>query len=292
MRRAWAAVLLVALAGCSAAVVGTESPTVTPAPVQGEGTPVGGATAAPDAAIAPGLSVARVTDPFALADAHRSVLDGRPFTVVRRRTVRNDTSTLRTVQRTVNVGPNRSRYAVGQRSRTLPSYPVQSAADYVDVWVDETGAMYRIGREEPGYRYRADGRAADPVTDVTAHDRLVGVFSGLNWRVTAEDVDSVGKAYYVLRADRATDSSVLAVPQLLSDPRNVRARAVVTGDGRLRQYRIRYDASLGEQAVGVSHTLRFDRVDVTRVERPEWYDEALDATDRSETTPSPTPTGG
>lgn len=279
MRRALAAAVLVALAGCSAAVVGTDTPTVTPVPVPAEGTPVG-ATATPDEGIAPGLTLDGVADAFAFAGAHREALSGKSYTATSVRSVRTGNGTLREVRRTVNVASDRTTYRMVQVARSDSSYPVSSAFGRVAVWVDDAGALYRVGRDDPRYRYHTSGPAATPVTDLTHDDRLVGVYSGLDWRVTARDVDSVGTAYYVLRADRATAASVLDVPQLVTEPRNVRARAVVTGAGRLRQYRIAYDATLGERRVRVVRSLRFRRVGVTTVERPDWYAAAVNATAR------------
>lgn len=293
MWRALAAVLLVALAGCSSVAVGTESPTVTPVDVPGGGTPAGDtATATPEGRLAPGLTEAAVVDPFALAGAHRDALGNRSFTVLSSRTIRDGNETLRRVERTVEVAPGKTPYYLMQTAESAPAYPVGSATDRVELWFGGVRAVYRVGSEDPRYRVDSTASIGGPVSDITAHDRLVTVYGGLNWRVTARDVDSIGKAYYVLRADRATDESALAVPPLLSDPRDVSARAVVTGDGRVRDLRLRYDATVDDRTVRVERTMRFRLIGITTVERPDWFETAVNATEPTPAPPGQNPEGG
>jgi hypothetical protein len=285
MRRALAAVLLVALAGCSSVAVGTETSTVTPVAVPGGGTPAGGtATATPEGRLAPGLTEAGVLDPFALAGSHRTAIGNQSFTVERSRAIRDGNETLRSVSQTVQVAPGKTPYRLVRTAASAPEYPVGSATDRVELWFDGTQAVYRIGSDDPAYRVDGTPSIGGPVSDITAHDRLVTVYAGLNWRVTARDVDSVGKAFYELRADRVTDESALAVPLLVSDPRDVSARAIVTGRGRVRDFRLRYDATIDGRTVTVERTMRFRLVGLATVERPDWYDAAVNGTER---TPAP-----
>lgn len=295
MRRALAAVLLVALAGCSSVVVGTESPTVTPVDVPSGGTPVGDAataTATPGNRLAPGLTEDGVTDPFALADAHRASVENRSFTAEHHRSIRAGNGTLRSVDRRVRVAPGGAPYYLVRSSQSHPDYPVESVARHVELWFDGTESLFRVGVENPTFERGVADRPTGPVDDVTYHDRLVVLYSRLDWRVAAKDVDSVGTAYYDLRADGPSDPQALAVPALVSAPENVSARVVVTGDGRVHRLRVSYDARIDGRRVRVDRALRFDLVGRTTVERPGWYDAAVNATGKSPGAPPTTPRGG
>lgn len=83
-----------------------------------------------------------------------------------------------------------------------------------------------------------------------------------------------GTAVYRLRGSRLADPGELAVPPLLSDPRNVSMVARVDERGVLRAYTLTFDATFGEGRVRVRRTYRVEVGGDPTVEKPGWLTKA------------------
>lgn len=273
--------LVVLLAGCNGGGTGdravTTTPTVTPAPIPTSpptetvtpGEPTG-------PALAPGVTVRGVEDPFALAGAHRQALSERSFRLVRTLTVTGaDGTLLRLRARRATVAAGASRYLVVDTAVDTGAYPVRAVAPRIEVWWAGGPALFRLsGDGEPRYRRAADVPPTGPAGDLTLRDRIAGLLSAADTAVVGrEPGETVG---VVLVAKAVRNDAVLRVPVLLERPRNVSMSLTVGVDGVVREYRIAYDATFEGERVRVVRRVRFAFVEGP-VEPPAWRDRALNA---------------
>lgn len=275
------AIALVALAGCSGLGGPGASDRLTPAPVPATPTPTEAPTATPAASgpavsdlVADGVDV---NESFALAAAHRRALAQAGFTRVTSLTVGDGDGVLREVDRRLTVAPDGRPYLLVVRSRSREGFPVQALAPQIQVYYEAPRALVRL--EDGGTvsyfkppRPRTDG----PVNDRPGDARLVGLLATFDeTAVAAPDEDG---GVHVLRATRSAGPPVLDVPALLEDPRNASFRLEVAPSGAVRQYSLRYTATFDGRDVRVTRTVRFVAVGETTVDRPPWYDAAVNAT--------------
>lgn len=283
MRWRLAVPLVVLLAGCSGfsapgGVAGTQTTTLTPVDVPQRGTPVGATPSSPtptsgDRLVA-GLTERGVTDPFALAGAHRSELANVSYTKTTRTRLSGPNGTLRAVDRSIVVAPGTDRYHLVETSESTPSYPVDSITPRLEIWYADAPALFRVGEgENASYRVGMSGSFDGPVGDVPDHDRLVGLYGTVDgWSVQL--VEGETGTLFVLES-RAVPDDVLRLPVLVTEPTDARLRVVLTDVGRVVSYRLRYEARFDGRPVRVVRRIAFSAVGNTTVTEPTWYDEAL-----------------
>lgn len=279
-------VLVVLLAGCSgftgSDVVGTETTTLTPVSVPERGTPVGATpsspTPTPENRLLPGLTERGVTDPFALADAHRTALANETYTKTSRTRLVGSNGTLRVVERTVAVDAGGRRYHLVETSDSSPAYPVQSLTPRLEIWYADGPALFRLGTgENASYRVGMTSSLEGPVGDISGHDRLVGLYGTVD-RWSVQQVVAGDGARILLESREAPDSDVLSLPILVTDPEDPKLWVVMTPDGRVVSHQLRYEAAFNDHPVEVVHHVEFSKVGTTTVTRPSWYDEAVGET--------------
>jgi hypothetical protein len=281
-------VLAVVLAGCGMPFTGgdggTTSPSVTPAPV-----PTDEPTPTPVPQLAPGLDGTGVTDPFALAEAHASVLDGTAYTVQTNVTVRYANGTVYTQQSTDSqLAANRTRYYVvnevagariggGQAGTSLYS-------DGERVFVARTSAgrtTYRIARG-------VDREPAPPGEllsgDEAGDERIYSLFTAVETRIADETSRNGTTRYRIVGANVTGEADP---GSRYGDPRNVTAHATIDSRGLVNEYRLRYEGAVDGANVTVVRRARYIDVGSTTVERPPWYEAAI----RNVTTATPDATG-
>lgn len=266
-------VLLVASAGCSALggsdgqpttvvtdTTATEQPTTT-------GTPT---TTGEPQFIAPGVTLEDVTDPLALANAHREQL--RAGTWVATDTYRRTNGTATVTRRTTVHYRNESRWRWNRTTEGLPTALGVSNGSFVQ-YADGEQVVWRLaarGNVSYGLRsFAEDGeRVATPPDRVFpewlyARDFLYSLLANAN--TTADTVE--GATAYVegsagemqIGGERATDVSF---------------QAAFDNSGRLLRLELTYERGNAT----VHRRLEFDDVDTDPVERPEWYGTALNRT--------------
>lgn len=84
---------------------------------------------------------------------------------------------------------------------------------------------------------------------------------------------------YRLVGERVFRPDLLASGTEVADPHDVRLVVRVTDEGLIRSYRFTYEGRVDGRAVRVVRRVEFSGVGTTTVERPPWYDEAVNASD-------------
>ncbi|EMA45417.1 DUF7537 family lipoprotein [Halococcus saccharolyticus] len=284
-------VLAVVLAGCNGLALGgdgTPTRTVTPAAV-----PTDEPTPTPRPELAPGLTGDGVVDPFALGNAHASILDGSSYTLHENSSVVYPSGMIYsngTVEAWLT--PDEDRYAVVRSgSQTSASFPVIEERFWsngnrtlsVRSTTDETTYEIIDGDDGPlPVRRVMDG-------DPTNSERIATVFGAMETRVVGQAVRN-GTRLYRVRGSNLT--SAFALDDEWDAPGNVALVALVDRWGLVHEYRLNYTASLDGDPVRVSRRVRYTDLGSTTVERPSWYEAAV----RNATTTTPnvttTPSNG
>jgi hypothetical protein len=286
---ALALVTLVVLAGCGAAVDDAtdgdrpSTATLTPVPLP-TGTPTATATPTPmptfspstpgGGLVVPGLTRGGVSDPFAFAAGHDEALTDGPYRVVTDvRLLRADGGTLYSRRTTLHVGSDGRRYRYTSRTVTDETYPVTAFAPRLALWYDGETATFRVVRND-SVQYERDPAptGTGPVGDLSGQDRLAGLASSVDLRVTDRAIDGS----YLVGGQRFATRSVLRVPALLSAPRNATFSMVLDPNGQVEEYRLTYTATFDGRPVRVVRQRSFQRADP--VTEPPWLPAALNAT--------------
>lgn len=259
-RPTWLLVALVALAGCSG--LSAPTPTVTPAPVPGDGVDY-----------PPGVDDRGVYSPAELASAHDAALAPASYTRVETLTARTANGTpwaTRTVR--TRVAPDGRRHTVAELGGPEATYPSPFRdAMRVEVYV-ENGIVYFAGWNETA-DYASFERAGGGVSV----DRLRLLLSAFETR--AEPVRRNGTTLVRVESTRLADPYYLesAERAVRGDVRDGEFRALVTPDGLVREYRVVVTVAVDGTLVRVERDVGFRAVGETTVERPAWYDDAVAA---------------
>jgi hypothetical protein len=266
-----AVALLAVTAGCSG--FGGQSPTTTAdrtTDAKPQSTTTGEPTQTQPAVAAPGFEGERLVQPLALADAHRQVLAGSSFTRRSERTTRDggetasETTTLRV--------ENESRWFAAQ---TFDVAGFLNASDgFLQQYAAGDYAYYRFDKGSGNVSYGARlnrwgeevSAGAPPVMGQRfARDYVYAAFTTASWTTVAGEERSGGNA--------SGDTTFRGEP--VSD---FEVRANVTGEGFVRDLGVSYE----QGGTAVERTISFSGVGDTHVERPEWYDTALNRTEEPE----------
>lgn len=263
--------VLAVLAGCSSlSVESRERSTATLTPVSvPEQTP---SADAEERVLVPGLTASGVRDPGRLASAHEDTLEGQSFTVVRNTTVEGPNGTLSQWDSRVEVTGGRDRYHSFRIAETSSEYPVSPLQPRLEIWFDGSSMYFRGMRDGHVTYARQRGNA---LGDLSHRDRLYALYASFETRVERTD-----DGYRVV-GTRLASPAVLDAPLLLEAPRNATFVATLTPDGRVRRYRLAYDATFDDRRARLNRRVRFSNVGATTVSRPAWYGAARNATSPS-----------
>lgn len=259
--------VLVVLSGCSGLPAGTEGSTTTLTPVS-----VPEQTRSVDTGervLAPGLTAAGVRDPGRLSRAHERALRDRSFTVASNTTVEGPNGTLSREDSRLQVAAGWERYYSSRVAERAPEYSVTVFRPRLELWFDGSVTYFR-GTRAGNVTYAR--QAGSAMGDLSRRDRLYALYASFETRV-----ESTGEGYRVV-GTRLTSPAVLNAPLLVEAPRNATFVAVLTPDGRVRRYRVAYDATLDNRRVRLVRRVRFSNVGATDVSQPAWYEEAKNAT--------------
>jgi len=267
--------LLLATAGCNTpggSDAGAQTPTVTPVPVPAEET------------LAPGVTHEGVTNPRALADAHADVIAEPSYRLTVNRTVRDPNGTVRE-RLTLDLALASDRaYLVdtataGQDAPVFLGTPPASAT----FWSNGSTYVRKLTRD-----------------DRTTYNQFTPVEGAGTWRYWAQTVPFGGgratPQAFLTRTFRAVDTTVVGraaangttayrlrgnatterLEEGIADPRNVSLTATVTDEGLVRSLSLQYVGTIDGERVIVTRTVAYRNVGATTVERPSWFDSAVD----------------
>ena len=246
-------------------------------------------TTATDDRLAPGLAESGVTDAAALADAHAAILTNTSYTVRNHRQVRNESPTANATlppifraNTTTEVAHDPARiflrYDVsGNASATSSQFPRD-----VELWAGPNLTLQAV--ETPnGTVYRRVRSRNVASGGVTGRDTLFSLFSTLNTTVAGTTTQN-GTTLYRVNSTGVSDPALLASLLDAESVSNVSMTALVDADGLVHEYRIEYDATSESGTRHVTRATRYTALGETTVERPAWYDEAVNATANGTTT--------
>jgi len=273
MERRSAAVALavvVALSGC-AGFTTSQTPTVTPAPLPDE-TP----SETGPASLAPGLTEDGIDDALTLSTTHFSLLRNSSYTALSDRTVHETDGTFRRErQETMRVDRNRM-------YRSVEAGGPNRSGRYTRIESWRNGSLYLVAATDDrgtGYSDRSSGEHGNWLYGV---HQTVPASQQLFTLLQSLETDTTGKTpngSFRVRATGIEDQRALDRLVLGTGVRNVSFEAIVTPEGLLQSYEFRYDVDRSGRTVRVVRRLRYRNVGSTTVDRPPWYDEALNATD-------------
>ncbi|WP_135824785.1 DUF7537 family lipoprotein [Halorussus ruber] len=227
--------------------------------------------------LAPGLNESGVTDAAALSSAHARYLRNRSYTVRSNITVSDLDGTVR---------------ARGNSTKRIAHDPLRLTSDSdvsghprlaglyqhdMSVWASENGTWYAIERPNGTTYRKVSNELRPPFAARTSRDTLFVLFSALN--TTTEGVgDGPEGASYLVESTGIRNPDTLAGQLRADSVRNVSLSAIVGQQGLVREYRIAYTATRGNNTTRVRQTVQFTALGETTVERPAWHDEAKNAT--------------
>lgn len=264
-----AVALLLVTAGCGG--LGGSSGTATPDGAAGTATDAGGTGTAPGAGgdlSVPGVENGRLTDPSALADAHRRALTNDSFESRLRSnlsqrvpTSSNSTQVVETtiVQRVVaEPGARPYRYRRTDRATGVT----------FQAWGNDSVQAVR-GIQNDQVVTRRVGQPQSPAAITTA--RPLAAYLSLGEYHVVERTTRDGEAVVVLRADGLSveNSSGLFVSGS-ENVSNFTATAVVGGEGRIRSLSLSADYTIDGEAATVDLTYEVVRIGGASFERPDW----------------------
>ncbi|MXR22037.1 hypothetical protein [Halobacterium bonnevillei] len=268
--------LLAVTAGCAG--FGGQSTTTTDAP-ETTAEPTRQTTAEPTQTqpviAAPGFNSGTLVDPLALADAHAGWLSGKSF-------AREDNQTTRTAGNTSWIATtirveNASRWETRQAFSATHSYTDSGGEIH-----QYANATYVYSRAESGdgnvsYNVQPNGwaDASSPNSHELLEERhargyVYDVFTTASWTTIVDQTSGDGQTVYRVLGNASGDA------QFRGDTvSKFTVEASVTGDGFVQ----RMDVSYEEDGTEVTRTVAFSEVGETTVERPEWFDTAVNRTD-------------
>lgn len=266
----------VVIAGCNGLAPGgdeTPTSTLTPAAV-----PTDEPTSTPVPRLAPGLTSRGVADPFALGEAHVATLDGISYSMQENLSVtyRNGTS-YRRLGSTAQLAANDSRYYVSHNSfaETYSEGPVTNSfwsngSQIIRAQTINGSTAYSVPRGADRERRSPEQLGYSP----TNREQIYTLFGSVETRVTDREQRD-GTAVYRVEATDVTNPATFESAKWQT-PENLTLVADVDSRGLVSEYRVHYTATLGGSPVDVNRRVRYTDLGNTTVERPPWYDEAIE----------------
>lgn len=194
---------------------------------------------------------------MALSTAHERALAGRSYLQTANLTIRNASGGIRV---------NRTFVTRAAPSHRLKYTLIRANGPEAPFFgTDGTTALWEIGRQKfqvidgpngTTYRELAPWESIQP--------SLIAPPGGAVFLVTsAMEVDGPtrrGGQPIVLESEHLRSPALLATAAGVSEPRNASFLAVITPDGLVRSYTLRFDAAAANRPVGVSISVRFSRL--------------------------------
>lgn len=226
---------------------------------------------------APGFNGGTLVDPLALADAHAAWLGGQSFTRVDNQTTRTAENTSR-VATTIRV-ENKSRWATARTFTAAHSYTVSDGT--IQQYANATHVYHRLDAGDGNVTYGVQPNtwatntspdSLELIEQRLGRDYVYDVFTTASWTTIVGETSGNGTTVYRVLGNASGETRFQR-----ETVRNFTVEAGVTGDGFVQEMSVSYEH---EDAV-VSRTMSFSGVGETTVERPEWFDTAVDRTEQN-----------
>ena len=269
--------LLAVNAGCAG--FGGQSTTTTDAPAT-TAEPTRKTTAEPTQTqpviAAPGFNGGTLVDPLALADAHAGWLSGKSFAREDNQTTRTagNTSWIATTIRVENESRWETRQAfTGAHSYTMADGTVLQYANSTHVYhrLDSGDGNVTYGVQPNTWATSSAPDSLELVERRLARDYVYAVFSTASWTTIVGETSANGTTVYDVLGNASGETRFRG-----ATVRNFTVEAAVTGDGFVQEMAVSYEQ---DDAV-VSRTVSFSDVGETTVDRPEWFDTAVNRTEQ------------
>lgn len=227
----------------------------------------------------PGITPSGVSEPFRLAQAHVQALNGS-FTVRERTQVRfaNGTTYSDSI-RTTRVATDDSRYLYNSTTRGSSKDFLGGTNGTLIAYSNGTAVIRKIhfgGNTSYNFYRDESGNLVSPRSvfhGTPRNDERISVVFGTlsNVSVTRKN-DSIVE----LRASSIEDDSIEVNGITVSNVTLSVFNATVQSNGLVREYRFVLQGKLAGNDVTVTEEVGYTDMGTTKVERPDWYDEAVD----------------
>ncbi|NEU58154.1 hypothetical protein [Halorussus sp. MSC15.2] len=219
----------------------------------------------------PGLSADGVTDPLALADAHREALRNTSYTVATSYAFRRPNGTVLSqgITTTRVSSGGESFFAVTSQTQSNATRPLGFGRYKLATWANETRAVTarQVRGGEPTYREVSRERA--PFEPDTQWELLYSAFAATNTTVV-ERFERDGTTLF--RVVSTEQPGTELAPMYGGSYSFV---AIVDSQGIVRTLQQTYQTTFEDRSAVVSRTIRLTRLGNTTVERPDWYEKAV-----------------
>ncbi|WP_128475981.1 hypothetical protein [Halorussus pelagicus] len=219
----------------------------------------------------PGLSPSGVTDAEAFAAAHEAALANRSYTYTRNATVTAPNGTrLGNWTERVQVGPERLRF-----NNTQTGTGVTVGGHAIDDLRVYTNGSVTLFNTDNYRRHAGRGFAA---TQFSSTSLLTDAFDASETSVTT--VERNERMWFQVAAERDDETFTYRYSNETVEVRatNLTATALVAPSGLVTDLTYEYDFERGNVSGHRTMDVRYSAVGETTVERPPWYDEAINAT--------------
>ena len=258
--------LLLVLAGCNGFTLGgseTSTQRVTPANV-----PTDEPTPTPIPQLAPGVTGKGVTEPERLGEAHESILENISYTVDQNVSVRYLNGTIYR-QRTSHIqhAMNDGRFYLAH-NRSLVSGRGSSG---FSAW--SNGKRTLVARSSNNTtRYLIPPQGS--LSFGSPGERIAALFGSVETHVVAQEQRDGITVYRVKATGLVRDPPTFA--NEWQNPRDVTLRALIDSRGFVYEYQLSYEATVNGVPIYVYEQVRYTDLRNTTVERPPWYEEAIE----------------
>lgn len=224
----------------------------------------------------PGLSAEGVTDPLALADAHRDALSNASYAMTTTTTFQRPNGSILseaiTRRRVARGGSSFS--VVNARSQANDTRPLGIGHVELAVWANETESVSARRSDAAGPTYRQHSRDDAPLEPDEQWGLVYSAMDATNTTVVNRFERNDTSLFRVVSTAQPGQGSVFASRS------NYSLVAVVDSQGVVRTLQLTYWSSFDGEPAIVSRTIQVSNLGNTTVERPPWYQQAM--TDESE----------
>lgn len=230
-------------------------------------------TAQETAELPPGLSEEGVTDPLALVSAHRQTLENTSYVVSTTTTYRRPNGTLLAQSATaIRVAPGaESYYATTTQTVENETRPLGVEHYDIEVWANETRAVTarHFADDDPTYRQTA---RSDAVMEPTSQwELLYAVFGSTETDVVGQ-LERDGTTLFRVVSTPATDDLNATGP---ASELRYEFTALVDSQGVVHSVQMSQRTDIEDEPAIVSRTVHVTEIGNTTVERPEWFEQAM-----------------
>lgn len=221
----------------------------------------------------PGLSEEGVTDPLALVSAHRQTLENTSYVVSTTTTYRRPNGTLLAQSTTaVRVAPGaESYYATTSQTGANETRPLGIEHYDIEVWANETHAVAARHFPDAEPTYRQTSRS-DAVMEPTSQWELLYAVFGSTETAVVGQLERDGTTLFRVVSTPATDDANATGP---ASELRYEFSALVDSQGVVHSIQMTQRTDIEDRPAIVSRTVHVSEIGNTTVERPSWFEQAM-----------------